>query len=49
MMAMIRLINKTANTIIVVVLLSLLDLRPWISSLFSKKYDIENKISGMSS
>ena len=49
MMAMIKLINKTANTIIIVAILSPLVLRPSISSLFSKKYDIENKISGMGS
>ena len=46
-MAMIRLTSKTANTIIIVVLLSLLVLYPGVSSLFSKKYDIENEISGM--
>ena len=38
--------NKTTTTIIVV-LLSLLVLLPWDSPLFPKKYDIENKISGM--
>ena len=46
---MIKLTNKTTTTIIIVVLLSLPVLRPWVSPLFSKKYDIENEISEMCS
>ena len=48
-MVMIRLTNKTATTIIIVVLLSVLVFRPLLSSLFSKKNDIENEIIEMDS
>lgn len=48
-MAMIIPTNKTTTTIIIVVSLSLLVSRPWVSLLFSKKYDIETEISGMGS
>ena len=48
-MVMIRLTNKTATTIIIVVLLSVLVFRPLFSSLFSKKNDIENEIIEMDS
>lgn len=48
-MATIRLTNKTTNTIIIVVLLSLVVLHAWVSSLFSKTYGIKNEINGMGS
>ena len=48
-MVMIRLPNKATTTIIIVVLLSVLVLRPWFPPLFSKKYDIENEFSGIGS
>ena len=46
---MIRLTNKTASTIIIVVLWSVLVFRPLFSPLFSKKNDIENEIIEMGS
>ena len=44
MMVVIRPTNKTSNTIIIAVLLSLLVLRSWVSFLFSKKYNMKMEL-----